>query len=113
MAASGFRYSATIDKTLFFEVWIMPKFQDYYPKTEYQRSDFITDTKIIRDLIFAIQQATIMQVWLMATRSRVFIYGVIDCSAEAPGRCLNPVFRHCDPMEACAHGAPMTGMKPS
>ena len=42
----------------------MPKFQDNYPKTEYQRSDFITDTKIIRDLIFAIQQATIMQVFV-------------------------------------------------
>jgi hypothetical protein len=54
-----------------------------------------------------------MQVLLMATRSRVFIYGVIDCSAEAPGFRLNPVFRHCDPMEACAHSAPMTGMKPS
>jgi hypothetical protein len=54
-----------------------------------------------------------MQLLLMATRSRVFIYGVIDCSAEAPGFRLNPVFRHCDPMEACAHGASMTGMKPS
>jgi hypothetical protein len=58
-------------------------------------------------------QVTTMQVLLMATRSRVFIYGVIDCSAEAPGFRLNPVFRHCDPMEACAHGASMTGMKPS
>jgi hypothetical protein len=39
----------------------MPKFQDYYPKTEYQRSDFLKNTSIIRNLIFAIQQVPIMQ----------------------------------------------------
>ena len=27
--------------------------------------------------------------------------------------CLDPASRRCDPMEACAYGAPMTGMKPS
>ena len=26
---------------------------------------------------------------------------------------LNPAFRRCDPMEACAHGVSMMGMKPS
>jgi hypothetical protein len=46
------------------------------------------------------------------TKSRIY-KGVIDCSAEASGFCLNPVFRHCDPMEACAHGVSTTGMKPS
>ena len=27
--------------------------------------------------------------------------------------CLNPASRRCDPMEACAHGVSMMGMKPS
>ena len=36
-----------------------------------------------------------------------------DCSAEALSLCLNPASRRCDPMEACAHGASMMGMKPS
>jgi hypothetical protein len=38
-------------------------FKDNYPKVEYMGSDFITDTSIIRILIFAIQQVTIMQVY--------------------------------------------------
>jgi hypothetical protein len=36
-----------------------------------------------------------------------------DCSAKASSLCLNPVSRRCDPMEACAQGASLTGMKPS
>jgi hypothetical protein len=39
-------------------------FNDNYPKVEYPGSDFITDTSIIHDFIFAIQQVTIMQEWL-------------------------------------------------
>ena len=61
----------------------MPKFQDNYPKTEYQRSDFITDTKIIRDLIFAIQQATIMQVWLIATNYKTHVLNRSPSSARS------------------------------
>jgi hypothetical protein len=36
-----------------------------------------------------------------------------DCSAKALSLCLNPASRRCDPMEACAQGASLTGMKPS
>ena len=36
-----------------------------------------------------------------------------DCSAKASSLCLNPASRRCDPMEACAQGASLTGMKPS
>ncbi|MGD9106317.1 MAG: hypothetical protein PVJ87_05755, partial [Desulfobacterales bacterium] len=36
-----------------------------------------------------------------------------DCSAEVLCLCLNPASCRCDPMEACAHGASMMGMKPS
>jgi len=36
-----------------------------------------------------------------------------DCSAEVLNLCLNPASRCCDPMEACAHGVSMMGMKPS
>ena len=33
--------------------------------------------------------------------------------SEGLNLCLNPASRRCDPMEACAHGVSMTGMKPS
>jgi len=36
-----------------------------------------------------------------------------DSSTEALRLLLNPASRRCDPMEACAHGASMMGMKPS
>jgi hypothetical protein len=36
-------------------------FKDNYPKVEYPGPDFLTDTSTIRNLIFTIQQATIMQ----------------------------------------------------
>jgi len=36
-----------------------------------------------------------------------------DSSTEALCLCWNPASRRCDPMEACAHGVSMTGMKPS
>ena len=58
----------------------MPKFQDYYPKVEYLGSDFITDTNIIHNLIFAIQQITILQ------ETRFEIRKVLQPSANAMGR---------------------------
>ena len=36
-----------------------------------------------------------------------------DCSKEVNDLRLNLASRRCDPMEACAHGASMVGMKPS
>jgi hypothetical protein len=33
--------------------------------------------------------------------------------SEGSNLCLNPASRRCDPMEACAQGASLTGMKPS
>ena len=39
-------------------------FNNNYPKVEYPGPDFLKDTSIIRNLIFAIQQVTIMQVYL-------------------------------------------------
>jgi hypothetical protein len=36
-------------------------FQDNYPKVEYRGLAFLKDTSIIPNLIFAIQQVTIMQ----------------------------------------------------
>jgi hypothetical protein len=39
----------------------MPKFQDYYPKVKYPGPDFLQNTSIIRNLISAIQQVTILQ----------------------------------------------------
>jgi hypothetical protein len=36
-----------------------------------------------------------------------------DCSAEILSLRLNPASRRCDPIEACAQGASLTGMKPS
>ena len=55
-------------------------FKDYYPKVEYLRSDFITHTNIIRNLIFAIQQVTITQVWLGSEQSRKVkdTFGIIN-----------------------------------
>jgi hypothetical protein len=38
--------------------------EDNYPKVEYLGFDFLKDTIIICNLIFANQQVTIMQVWL-------------------------------------------------
>jgi len=38
--------------------------KDNYPKVEYLDSDFIKNTNIICNLIFAIRQVTIMQVCL-------------------------------------------------
>ena len=38
--------------------------QVYYPKVEYPGPDFLKDTCIIRNLIYTIQQVTIMQVLL-------------------------------------------------
>ena len=35
-----------------------------------------------------------------------------NCSTVLIPNSLNPVSRPRDPMEACAHGAPMMGMKP-
>jgi hypothetical protein len=43
------------------------EFKNNYPKVEYLGPDFLTDTSTIRNLIFALQQVTIMQViatWL-------------------------------------------------
>ena len=40
------------------------EFNDYYPKVENLGIDFLKDSRIIRNLIFAIQQVTIMQVLL-------------------------------------------------
>jgi hypothetical protein len=53
----------------------MPKFQDNYPKVEYPGPDFLTDNSIIRNLIFAIQQVTIMQEWLkwLITTETIFL----------------------------------------
>ncbi len=45
-------------------------FNDYYPKVEYSGPDFLKNTKIIRNLIFAFPQVTIMKVlltWLITT----------------------------------------------
>ena len=39
-------------------------FMDNYPKVEYAGPDFLKDTRIILNLIFAIPQVTIMQVFL-------------------------------------------------
>jgi hypothetical protein len=35
-----------------------------YPKVKYPGPDFVKDTSIIRNLIFTIQQVTLMQEWL-------------------------------------------------
>ena len=42
------------------------------------------------------------------TKSRIYRLFNRDFSL-----CLNPASRRWDPMEACAHGVSMTGMKPS
>jgi hypothetical protein len=47
-----------------FQAHLRRAFKDYYPKVEYSGLDFLKDTSIIRNLIFAIQQVTIMKVLL-------------------------------------------------
>ena len=61
----------------------MPKFQDYYPKVEYPEPDFLKNTGIIRNLIFVIQQATIMQVWLIATNYKTHVLNRSPSSARS------------------------------
>ena len=46
----------------------MLELKHYYPKVEYPGLDFLEDTSIIRNLIFAIQQVTIMQGCLIAMK---------------------------------------------
>ena len=45
-------------------------FKNNYPKVEYPGSYFLKDTSITRNLIFSIQQFTIMQVWLTAMKGQ-------------------------------------------
>ena len=46
------------------QIYDLLAFKDNYSKVKYPGPDFLQNTSIIRNLIFTIQQATIMQVWL-------------------------------------------------
>ena len=52
---------------------------------------------------------SIFQVFSSVLRHEVAYF---DCSVKVLSLCLNPASRRCDPMEACAQGASLTGMKP-
>jgi hypothetical protein len=64
-------------------------FNHNYPKVEYSGLDFLKDTSIISNLIFAIQQVTIMQEFFTAMRfQEIQVFGkyllVLDSSSFFP-----------------------------
>ena len=55
------RFHNQMELTVKSKIRILP-FKYNYPKVEYLTGDIFKDTSIIRNLIFAIQQVTIMQI---------------------------------------------------